>query len=327
MYHFIPAEKDATLYQTEPKQNTGLDPILEVAAGKNLTNRKRSVLQFDIDELPVTSNYTAELLLKQTESQELKIDYVIKVHPITETWEMGFGRRDYEYSPYGVSWNFRNGEDGTLWSATGSAFNDSISGSQTFSYQSADVELDVTDLVTWWDVNNNNGLVVKFDAESNDIDFGTLKFFSKETHTIFQPYLRIGWDDQAFVTGSLESLDGFDNIRVQPMLKSSYKVDTVQRIRIKSREKYPPKSYDVSQFNTDFYLPENTKYRITDIVSKHDIIPYSDFSKVSCDENGNYFDLDFSNWNVDRVYEVEIKTERNGFKEVYKDKFIFTLIR
>jgi len=329
MYHFIPADKDATLYEEQPRQNTGLDPILEVSAGMLSTNAKRSVLSFNLDELPLTPDYTAELLLKETESQELKIDYNVFVYPLTESWEMGIGRRDYDYSNNGVSWQYREGESALAWSTIGGTFDASVEASQSFSYESADIQMDVTNVVEWLDSNTNNGIIVKFsdENENDSIDFGTLKFFSKETHTIFQPYLRIGWDDSLFSTGSLEPLTGFNEIRVQPILKPSYKIDTVQRIRIKSRDKYPPREFDRFQYNTDFYLPEDTYYRVIDIVSKHEIIPFSDFSKVSCDGLGNYFDLDFENWEVDRVYEVQLKTERDGSIEIFKDKFIFTLVR
>lgn len=332
MYHFISAEKDSTLYNEEPRQNTGLDPILEVGAGISATDLKRSILYFDMDDFPQNAtDYSASLLMKQTESQELKLDYDVVVHPVSSSWSMGVGRREYEYSTQGVSWEYRNGESGLRWDNLGGDFDPLTFSSQSFSYESADLEVDVSNIIDEIVSGNivNDGLIVKFptDDENDSIDYGTLKFFSTETHTIFKPQLRIGWDNQVFTTGSLTSLETFENIKVQPILKPSYKVDTIQRVRVKGREKYPPKTFDEFQYNTDFFLPENTYYRVTDIVSKHEIIPFSDFSKVSCDSKGNFFELDFSNWEVDRVYEVEIKTIRNNLEEVYKDKFIFTLVR
>ena len=50
----------------------------------------------------------------------------------------------------------------------------------------------------------NEGWILKHDSslENNTTDYRQLKFFSKETNTVYQPKLRIGWDDSNF-TGSL----------------------------------------------------------------------------------------------------------------------------
>ena len=70
--------------------------------------------------------------------------------------------------------------------------------------------VDVSSSLSFWleEGYSNEGFIIKHESqkEDNDIDYGQLKFFSKETHTIYQPKIRIGWDDSRYETGSLQAL-------------------------------------------------------------------------------------------------------------------------
>ena len=52
------------------------------------------------------------------------------------------------------------------------------------------------------------------------------------------------------------------------------------------------------------------------------IVPFGDYTKLSCDSNGNYFKLNLTNWEYNRDYYIEIKTDRDGVIEYFS-----TLIR
>ena len=56
------------------------------------------------------------------------------------------------------------------------------------------------------------------------------------------------------------------------------------------------------------------------MVTEDVIVPFGDYTKVSCDSNGNYFKLDLTNWEYSRDYYIEIKVERNGVIEYFEDK-------
>ena len=66
MFRIFYAESDATLYESAPTRNTGIDEILEVGkrlatAGDSL-QKSRSVVKFDMDEITATlSKYGADL--------------------------------------------------------------------------------------------------------------------------------------------------------------------------------------------------------------------------------------------------------------------------
>ena len=235
MYTFLTASKDASIYLQQPTQNTGLDEVLEISktyygnskdVAHTLIKFETTTLSASLADGAVTMS-SAELILKECEANEIPIDYTIYAYPISQSWDMGIGTRFDDISTEGVTWNHRttaidwitneafitgsvtgsyNGKGGVWW--TGSAT------SQSFSYQSADINMDVKTMFTSWISGSlpNEGIILKHSSvlENDDEDYGQLKFFSKETNTIYQPKVRIGWDDQSFVTGSLTQLDSDD---------------------------------------------------------------------------------------------------------------------
>lgn len=105
-------------------------------------------------------------------------------------------------------------------------------------------------------------------------------------------------------------------------LKVRYKRGSKPTIRVFGREKYPLKTYTNEYSYTDvYYLPSTTYYQIKDIVTDEVVVPFNDdYTKVSCDSNGNYFKLNLSNFEYNRDYYIEIKTNRSGVIEYFTDK-------
>jgi len=346
MYYFVTASKDATIYLQQPTQNTGLDEILEVSKTYygNLKDIAHTLIKFETSPLSqsiasgeVTMS-SAELILKETEaSSEIPTDYTLFAYAVTQSWDMGIGTRFDEISTDGVSWNkvttnsnwmtqdshsadttgSFNGKGGTWFTGSYST--------QSFSYETTDIEMDVKTTMDSWISGSlpNEGFILKYDSslESDTTDYGQLKFFSKETNTIYQPKLRIGWDDSSFSTGSLTELTA-DNIHVTfKKLKTRYKRGSKPQIRVFGREKYPLKTYTNYYTYTDVkYLPATTYYQIKDVITEEIIVPFSDYTKVSCDSIGNYFYVNLTNWEYNRDYYIEIKVDRDGEIEYFVDK-------
>lgn len=354
-YYFITASKDASIYLQQPNQNTGLDEILEVSKVYygNIKDISRSLIKFDLDVLSNLVNNdeivldSVELLLRETESQEIPLRYTILAHPISGSWEMGNGTRFDTISTTGVTWNYREGESKIDWLLNGLASgsdsnpNDGTGGtwytasaaSQSFSYQSADLGIDVKNAIVGWLSGSlpNEGFILKHTNEFEDDtnDYGILKFFGKETNTIYQPKLVVGWDDQVFNTGSLLPVnlqEGDVVINVKPILPE-YKLNSTKIIRLIGRERYPLKTFTNSfSFNDVKYLPSTTYYQIKDFHSNDVIIPFSEYSKVSCDVSGNYIKLNFTNWQPNRAYKIEFKIESDGDTIHFDNKIIFKIV-
>lgn len=359
MYYFITSSKDATVYLQQPDQNTGLDEILEVSKVYygNIKDVSRTLLQFDVEQISqsLASEETGSmrldevtLMLRESETEEVPLDFTLYAYPISQSWEMGIGTRFDDIETAGVTWSHREGDSatylisGSSWLPSGTfetntagstdgkggVWYTDVSGSQKFSYETRDVQMDVKNIVLDWisGSKENNGMIIKYplSKENDTNDYGILKFFGKETNTIHQPKIRIGWDDSNFETGSLEGLSD-DSIAVSfTNFKKNYKVNTKPRIRVKGRELYPPKSFS-STFEYSFfnYLPETTYYQIRDYHTDDIIVPFSEYTKVSCDEDGNFFDLNLSNWEIQRIYKIEIKVVRNGIEEYFDEDYTF----
>jgi hypothetical protein len=344
MYYFVTASKDASIYLQQPTQNTGLDEILEISKTYygNLKDVSRSLIKFNTNSISSSilsgeiTMSSAELILNECEADEIPIDYTLYAYPISQSWDMGIGTRFDTISTDGCSWEtrttekwlgngFASGTTGSFNGKGGTWYTGSAS-SQSFSYQSNNIEMDVLAPLNSWISGSipNEGWIIKHDSslENDTEDYGQLKFFSKETNTIYQPKLRIGWDDSSFSTGSLSPLTADDIHITFKRLKVRYKRGSKPTIRVFAREKYPLKTYTNEYAYTDvYYLPTTTYYQIKDVVTGEVVLPFNDnYTKVSCDSSGNYFKLNLSNFEYNRDYYIEIKTNRNGVIEYFADK-------
>lgn len=359
MYQFLTASKDATIYLQQPDQNTGLDEILEVSKVYygSVKDTSRVLIKFDTTYLSksISDNNTkldeVSLIMRETQSEEIPLNYTLYANPISGSWEMGIGTRFDDISTGGVTWKHKEGDSKTRWlgdtttdgivpnfaaGSTGSylgiggTWYTSYQSTQGYSYSSADIGMDIKPMIQAWVSGSipNDGLIIRYSAEneSDTKDYGIIKFFSKETHTIHQPKIRIGWDDQTFETGSLVAIQ-MENVKIGiSNLKKEYKLNSQPKLRIFARELYPLKTF-TNQFayGVTKYLPQTTYYQIKDLNSDDIIIPFSEFSKVSCDADGNFIKLDLKNWEVNRVYKIEFKVEINGFIEYFDNDITFSV--
>ncbi len=353
-YYFMTASKDASVYLQQPNQNTGLDEILEISKVYygNIKDVSRALIQFDLGYLSASLlNGTigfdeVTLILRETQAEEIPLEYTIYAFPISGSWEMGRGTRFDDISTAGVTWNYREGDSKLDWlensladgsdsnpnNGTGGTWYLASGSTQTFNYQTSDIEMDVKDMLDGWMSGSlpNNGMILKHsDSKENDTqDYGIIKIFSKETHTIYQPKIRIGWDDQIFSTGSLSELIVDDIVIGIKNFRKEYKVETIPTFRISGRERYPLKTFTNSfAYNNVKYLPQTTYYQIKDFASDDVIIPFSEFTKVSCDSGGNYIKLNLSNWEADRVYKIEFKVESNGNIQYFDNDYTFSVVK
>ena len=353
-YYFLTASKDASVYLQQPNQNTGLDEILEISKiyYGNVKDVSRALLKFDVGFLSASLSsgtikmQDANLILKETQSEEIPLEYTLYAYPISGSWEMGKGTRFDNISTAGVTWNYREGDSKKDWlenglnlgtdanpnNGTGGTWWISNVATQNFNYQTTDIHMDIKNMLRGWmsGSNPNDGILIKHsDSVENDTqDYGQIKVFSKETNTIYQPKIRIGWDDQSFITSSLSPLTANDIKVGVTNVKKEYKVGTTPTIRIFGRELYPLKTFtNTFSYNTIKYLPKTTYYQIKDFASDDIIIPFSEYSKISCDENGNYIKLNLSNWEADRVYKIEFKVDMNGDVQYIDEDITFSIVK
>jgi len=208
--------------------------------------------------------------------------------------------------------------------------------SEQFNYETSDVNIDVTDIVKGWICGcvPNEGIILLSSLELSDADNvnGTIKFFSKESNTIYSPYLDIAYDDSEYITGNLVPLNTFNPYTVVVKnLNRTYKFGSVVRINVFAREKSPLKNfvkgYQQSQYLSSSLLPSETYFAIKDNNSENMIMDFDDYTKLSCDGSIHYFNLDTTTLPVERYYRLLIKTVIDGETKIFDNGNIFTITR
>ena len=193
--------------------------------------------------------------------------------------------------------------------------------SQSFNYQTSDVYMDVTTIANAWLSGTipNYGLIVLHSGEADNIDYGKLRFFSKETNTIYSPKLDIAWDDSVFNTGSesasIDEIKLSDAVVAVKNMVSEYRYGSIIQFNVTPRKRYPVKTFTnkLSDY-LDFYsLPYDSFYSIRDAESEEVIISYDSATRLNLTPNdGNYFLLDTTGLAQERNYKIAIRSEQSG---------------
>jgi hypothetical protein len=257
------------------------------------------------------------------------------------------GGINYEWDEVSDSWVDANLIFGALFaSVTGSYFSNvgggtwwtfpELESSQSFSYESSDIYMDVTNIVKKWITGSgrfeNDGFILKFSnqLESSTESLPSLKFFSVDSNTIYVPKLFVVWDDSSFQTGSLSQIS-LDDTLINVNLKKSYSETEKAKIRIYVNSKYPQKTYTTQSYYTqNYFLPTSSYYEIRDAHTDEIIIPFDKTgSKISCDSEGNYFKLWMNSFQPERFYRVLVKSETDGgdISQIFDNQYYFKVSR
>ena len=379
MYRIFYAERDTTLYEKYPEQNTGIDQIIEISKtasgsklngiiqnnqynsrilidfGSEITTLSSSIVSGDI---PNISNHTdsasAYLVLKTADASDLLHSYTIEAYPVSESWQNGNGNfSDEPIVKFGASWFYRTSDDQEdVWD-TGSAHSENTSAgttetqgggtwitgseyeaSQSFQNESPDIRMNVTDIVNKWirkDI-TNNGFIVKrtYSDEISGELLGSLKFFGRESHTIFIPRLEIAWNDTSFANTSSTEISADTYVPYFKNIKSEYRTSEIAKFRVGVRPEFPNKAFQTSSFYlTGERLPTSSYYSILDSVTDETIIPFdTTATQIDCDSNGSFFKLRMDSFMPERYYKIMLKVERDSGDDIQTfDDFYFKVMR
>ena len=375
MHKFIYSQKDSWISETTSSQNYGGDEVLEIQKyyfKDTLKGTSRALVQFDLTDISNSINSGKikypkfYLKMYSTEQSSLPASYTMKSYILSQSWEEGTGKLGSDpIVSDGVTWtNWDHRTTNSTWSLhntkgvsgsrpghsiyengggvfyTGSGFE----ATQSFSYESPDIRMDVTNLVHKWlsgssyvstpaDWPNsipNNGLVVKFTGSmesSASTDRGNLKFFSRNTHTIYPPKMEVVWDDHIGppnYTSSFTALDmtgEVDNYVYVKGLRDTYKETETARFRVGARKKHVGRTFSTSvQTITGSFIAEGSgSYSIVDIHTGETVVPFGDYSLLSLDSGSMYFNQDLNSFQPNRIYKILLKVKYNDGQEVIYD--------
>jgi hypothetical protein len=275
---------------------------------------------------------------------------------------MGTGRLgNVPITTDGVSWQYKDQLGSNVWftsasvatqtPATGSyrSGSNSITGSvgggywytgsqyassQSFTnLTSKDIELKVTNAISasYTNVIGNYGFILK---HSSSIEFTSqskfeTKYFSGNTHTIYPPCLEIRWNDFSY-TSSLTQVTSSTFIASLGNNKGEYQQDSTQRFRINVRDQFPSRSFSTtSNYLNNKALPTSSYWSIKDLDTEEIVVDYDRiYTKISCDFQGNYFDVYMNGLEPERYYKLLFKTELLDGETVISDSnYYFKVIR
>ena len=243
-----------------------------------------------------------------------------------------------------ASWSGSNNQGGATW-YTGSSdpYNTNIEAIQSFTLRSQkDLNVPVTDIVKVWYSSSksiggytnivNDGFMVKWEEP---LEFMTasaiqpiMQFYSVDTNTIYPPQLEIKWDDQSFETGSLPPIQTTDMYVALDSNPGVFYSESINRFRLNVRPEFPVRTFLTSSLDTvNHYLPNGSLYSVKDLDTNETLIDFDpEFTRISCDDQSNYFDIYMNGLQPERYYKILIQTTISGSVIVKDDNYYFKVI-
>lgn len=351
------AEKDTTLYSEYNTMNAGLDEVLELTKAESIlysgtSTVARMLVKFEdsqildiVNNIINTGSFDVYLKMYYADISNIPTNYSLICYPVYESWDMGTGRSgNIPVTTNGASWINKNSTSGSSWSTspysagiTGSYLSNNSGGgswytgsfsTQSFTeYVSKDICMNVTDIILNYISGSyvNNGFII---MNSGSIEFDVdylykLTYFSRDTNTIYPPVLEFRWDDSSYVTGSLVNSSNiylsFSNNFV------NFNSDSIHRFRINARETFPARTFTTSSlFTNTKLLPSSSYYSIRDEKTNDIVIDFDDnYTKISSDADGNYFDLYMNGLQPERYYRILVKTIIENNHIILDDQYFF----
>ena len=366
VYKIFPTA-DSTLYSAYPSMNTGLDEIIEASTtneGYSDPNPQTSrlLVKFDQNEINSllnnrigTSSWASNLLLFVANAEGLTGTTTVESYPISGSWNMGTGH--YGDSPLtedGVCWSYRNASGSVSWSTlsfgpyvTGSWVGSNSGGgnwytgssilglkvrsTQSFTYyDDKDINLNITDTIKAWYSGAivNQGFIVKQLTEFNSNINTTLKYFSRDTHTIYPPQLEFKWNDFSYTPGNLPTLSVNPSTVTLDQNPGVFYSQSINIFRVNARPQYPTRVWQTgSWYMTNFALPSSSYYAVKDLDTNEYVINFdTTYTKLSCDSTGSFFTLYMNGLEPERYYKILIQTTINNSTLVFDNNYIFKVV-
>ena len=321
---------------------------------EDVINNKISGSDWDVEFKSFIA--TAEAIVEATD---------IAVYPVGQFWYNGTGTYlDVPQTTDGCAWNSPNFKGSINWSASGEdAFGNTITGSYNATYapqgggawllnsgstsfkvtqsfdttSTKDLKVNAKEVVSRWYSGsiNNYGFIVKWE---DSVEFNTntqiqpvMQFYSVDTNTIYPPQLEFKWRDYSSVLTGSATASIVDTTNLVSSLAENpgyFTPQSVNRFRLNVAAKYPIRVFATgSQFTGTNYLPTASYYAIKDLDTNEIVIDYNtNYTQLSSDANGNYFDLYMNGLEPERYYKVCVKTTINGSTLILDDNYYFKVV-
>lgn len=344
-------------------RNEGRDEILEIGKFQDqygIVQEKRILIKFPSTEIQntisqISGSYTAILTLKHCSVRGILKPRVFSISNISGSWTEGTGKKyetqynkvsDVQTTEYifqeeshieeqpqecvisstqtkGVNWKNKTGMEGSEWATPGG---DIYSGSLTSTYPSSNQELDLTFDVTSLLPATVDGFLLKIEDEYVGESY-LHHFFSRDTHTVYQPHLDIKWRDQEWGNYGTGLPSGKDyHVEISPQSLELYPEQEV-KLYLSPKVKYPVRTFSTSSLYVQPYtLPSSSVWRVVDDQTNQPLVEFDpEYTLLHSDQNGNYIKFNTSILEPDRYYRIEVKTFDNDTFRILDTKVPFKL--
>jgi hypothetical protein len=181
----------------------------------------------------------------------------------------------------------------------------------------------------------NYGFITKWEnlAEfnANTTIQPVMQFYSVDTNTIYPPQLEFKWKDYKTVLTGSATASIVDTTNLVSSLQENpgyFTPQSINRFRFNVAAKYPVRTFSTaSQFTGTNYLPTASYYAIKDLETNELVISYdTNYTQLSSDSQGNYFDVYMNGLEPERYYKICIKTNINGSTLILDDNYYFKVV-
>ena len=317
---------------------------------KDIIDNKISGKEFNV----FLKNYIAT-------AQGVNTDVELEIFAIAQSWNNGTGHYlDIPEVNDGVSWKFRDFLSGSNWDMSGNVGGYGFTGSfdplnssqgggsfftssnlipqvtESFGLRSnKDLELNVKEFAKLWYSGSipNYGFLTKLSSSAEFHPSSSmqpiLKYYSVDTNTIYPPQLEFRWRDYSTITPDSSSIVSTNQLKLSlDDNPGEFFPSSINRFYVNVSPLYPTRTYQTSSlFTSTNYLPTSSYYAIKDLATNEFVINFdTQYTQISSDNRGNYFDVYMSGLEPERYYKVLIKTEINGSTLILDDDYYFKVI-
>ena len=330
------------------------------------TEEQKNLIEGEISASLATKNthylqFSSSLKLYLAEGNEAPVEYTVEAYPLYDDWSRGTGKfGDIPFATDGVNWIYANPNEywtspavtnttasytgsssdveGGIW-YTGSAGISTVHLQDHSVNSTHDLNIDVTNTVKLHYSHSigqtlyglpNNGYILKL---TGSLEFQTernmfLKYFSSKTHTIYPPCLEFKWDDSVR-NSTLSEISSDTAVVTLVNNKGQYTDEGKQRFRLNVRPKYPTRTFVTSSiYLQNYVLPEESYWGLRDENTEEMVVDFdNNYTKISADNTGNFFDVYMSGLQPERHYRILIRTTLDGTTTVYDNGNIFKVVR
>jgi hypothetical protein len=125
-------------------------------------------------------------------------------------------------------------------------------------------------------------------------------------------------------------MSGVDNYLYTKGMREYYKETEKIRVRVGARKRYIDKTFSTSiQSISGSYVPDTSgSYSIIDSATGETIIPFSEYTYLSCETGSMYFDQWLNTFQPNRVYKILLKlTDNDNNEYIYDEDYEFKVIK